>query len=220
MDAKQLGNFIQSIRKEKGLTQAQLGEQINVTDKAISRWERGIGFPDINLLEPLAQALDITVLELIQSQKLEKESISKNEAADMMTNALSLAQEQTRILCRARLLKFGLLPIVTVVELFLFVMVSFYVTKPFWLRILTLAVVACSGSFISWGIRYIADCGYLKAPKSPMYYLTLMLSFIGILMVGFGWLLNTGKPLLYVIVTTIGLALIPTNLIYQTMRES
>ena len=66
MDAKQLGNFIQSIRKEKGLTQAQLGERINVTDKAISRWERGIGFPDINLLEPLAQALDITVLELIQ----------------------------------------------------------------------------------------------------------------------------------------------------------
>lgn len=42
MDAKQLGSFIQSLRKEQNLTQAQLGQMLNVTDKAISRWERGV----------------------------------------------------------------------------------------------------------------------------------------------------------------------------------
>ena len=54
MDAKTFGAFLARIRKARGLTQAGLAEQLHVTDKAVSRWERGIGLPDINTLEPLA----------------------------------------------------------------------------------------------------------------------------------------------------------------------
>lgn len=54
MDNQKLGIFITELRKEKGLTQAQLAQKLNVTDKAVSKWERGVGFPDIKLLEPLA----------------------------------------------------------------------------------------------------------------------------------------------------------------------
>ena len=50
MEAKQFGQFIAGIRKEKKMTQAELAEKINVTDKAVSRWERGLGFPDIQTL--------------------------------------------------------------------------------------------------------------------------------------------------------------------------
>lgn len=57
MEAKKFGQFIAGIRKEKKMTQAELAGKIHVTDKAISRWERGLGFPDIQTLEPLAQAL-------------------------------------------------------------------------------------------------------------------------------------------------------------------
>ena len=57
MDAKVFGKFIMERRKQLGMTQAELAEKINVTDKAVSRWERGLGFPDINTLEPLADAL-------------------------------------------------------------------------------------------------------------------------------------------------------------------
>ena len=57
------------MRKEKKMTQAELAEKIHVTDKAISRWERGLGFPDIQTLEPLAQVLGISVLELMRSEK-------------------------------------------------------------------------------------------------------------------------------------------------------
>ena len=71
MEAKQFGQFIVGIRKEKKMTQAELAEKINVTDKAVSRWERGLGFPDIQTLEPLAQALGISVLELMRSKKKE-----------------------------------------------------------------------------------------------------------------------------------------------------
>ena len=73
MEAKQFGQFIAGIRKEKKMTQAELAQQIHVTDKAVSRWERGLGFPDIQTLEPLAQALGITVLELMRSEKKETE---------------------------------------------------------------------------------------------------------------------------------------------------
>lgn len=68
MDIQSLGAFIQSRRKDLEMTQSQLGAKLHVTDKAVSRWERGVGFPDIKLLEPLAEALQISVSELIHGQ--------------------------------------------------------------------------------------------------------------------------------------------------------
>ena len=73
LDVQRFGAFIQSRRKELGLTQGELGQKLNVTDKAISRWERCIGFPDINLLEPLADALQISIQELMQCERIKPE---------------------------------------------------------------------------------------------------------------------------------------------------
>ena len=50
MDNEKFGKFIQKLRKEKNMTQKQLGEKLNITDKAISKWERGLSFPDISML--------------------------------------------------------------------------------------------------------------------------------------------------------------------------
>lgn len=69
MEAKELGQFIAAIRKEKQITQAELAKRLNVTDKAVSRWERGLGFPDINTLEPLADALGVTLTELMTCKR-------------------------------------------------------------------------------------------------------------------------------------------------------
>ena len=73
MDNQKLGIFITELRKEKGLTQAQLAQKLNVTDKAVSKWERGVGFPDIKLLEPLADVLDISLFELMKSSVCQKQ---------------------------------------------------------------------------------------------------------------------------------------------------
>ena len=64
MDARTFGNYLSRMRKAQGMTQAELAEQLHVTDKAVSRWERGIGLPDINTLEPLADALGLTLADL------------------------------------------------------------------------------------------------------------------------------------------------------------
>ena len=69
MEAKELGKYIAKKRKEKQITQKELAKRLNVTDKAVSRWERGIGFPDINTLEPLADVFGITLTELMRCSK-------------------------------------------------------------------------------------------------------------------------------------------------------
>lgn len=105
MEAKQFGQFIAGIRKEKKMTQAELAQQIHVTDKAVSRWERGLGFPDIQTLEPLAQALGITVLELMRSEKKETEEqdqqpeerrYTQGEVAEILQNAGDISRQQKK----------------------------------------------------------------------------------------------------------------------------
>ena len=76
MEAKELGAFIAQIRKENQMTQAQLAACLKVTDKAVSRWERGMGFPDIQTLEPLAEALGVTLTELMKCQKMQQQEVS------------------------------------------------------------------------------------------------------------------------------------------------
>lgn len=100
MDSKVFGRFIAEIRKEKNMTQADLAGIIGVTDKAISRWERGIGFPDINTLEPLAKALDLSVVELMRSQKSDMENknqnLSESDVVELMDNAVKMTRENQR----------------------------------------------------------------------------------------------------------------------------
>lgn len=97
MDSKKFGEFIAATRKERGWTQAELAEKLGVTDKAVSRWERGLGFPDINTIKPLADALEISVLEIMQSEKEPREEISMNQAAKVLDNVISLVVYQREI---------------------------------------------------------------------------------------------------------------------------
>ena len=62
MDTKRIGKFISENRKRKGLTQEQLGELLGVTNKTISRWENGNYMPDLSLLVPLSETLDISLM--------------------------------------------------------------------------------------------------------------------------------------------------------------
>ena len=70
MDAAKTGQLIAALRKEMNLTQKDLAERLQVTDKAVSRWETGKGFPDTALLEPLAAVLGISVGELLAGERL------------------------------------------------------------------------------------------------------------------------------------------------------
>ena len=80
MTSKECGNFISELRKEKELTQKELAEKINVSDKAISRWETGKGYPDVTSLVSLSEYFDVSVNELLAGKRLTAEDIK--ETAD------------------------------------------------------------------------------------------------------------------------------------------
>lgn len=96
MDAHKFGAFVAKCRKEKNMTQAELASKIQVTDKAVSRWERGIGFPDINTIEPLADALGVSVLELMKSERMAAKQVTKEEATEVVTDTLNVAVIQRK----------------------------------------------------------------------------------------------------------------------------
>ena len=80
MTSKECGNFISELRKEKKLTQKELAEKIIVSDKAVSRWETGKGYPDVTSLVSLSEYFDVSVNELLAGKRLTVEDIK--ETAD------------------------------------------------------------------------------------------------------------------------------------------
>ena len=80
MTSKECGGFISELRKEKKLTQKELAEKINVSDKAVSRWETGKGYPDVTSLVSLSEYFDVSVNELLAGKRLTVEDIK--ETAD------------------------------------------------------------------------------------------------------------------------------------------
>ena len=97
MDAKKLGQFIAELRKEREMTQAELASKLHVTDKAVSKWERGLGLPDINSIEPLADALGISVAEVMQAKRIPDDHVTQDNASEMLTNAFDMVKQQRRM---------------------------------------------------------------------------------------------------------------------------
>ncbi len=77
MTSKDCGKFICELRKEVNLTQKELAEKLNVSDKAISRWETGKGFPDVNSLLALSEFFGISVNELLAGKQIEEEKLTE-----------------------------------------------------------------------------------------------------------------------------------------------
>ena len=88
MKKQTLCMMISSLRKEKGMTQLELAEKMGVTDKAVSKWERDLSFPDINSIPKLAEIFDVSVDDLMQVKTETKENMSKNKVDEIVDTAL------------------------------------------------------------------------------------------------------------------------------------
>lgn len=104
MDREMLGRFIAQRRKERNMTQRELAEKLHVTDKAVSKWERGAGCPDISLLEPLAEALELSVDQLLtyQTAPEEPEAAAEPVTSQAVQAVLDLTLEERRARRRRR----------------------------------------------------------------------------------------------------------------------
>lgn len=100
MNNEKTGKLIFEARSQKGLTQQQLADRLHVTNKAVSKWERGLCFPGVDLLQPLAEALGLSVTELLAGERLVPETACQTSDT---VSVNSLQREK-----RARLLAFVL----------------------------------------------------------------------------------------------------------------
>lgn len=94
MDQIKVGKFISECRKNKKITQAELAEKLNITDRAISRWETGKGLPDSSLMLALCNELDISVNELLSGEKIETKEYQSNAEKNLIE--LKKQIDQTR----------------------------------------------------------------------------------------------------------------------------
>lgn len=89
LDNKKTGDFILTLRKAKNMTQKELAEKLNITDKAVSKWERGIGYPDITIVSKLANILDVTVNELLNGER----TVEERTTCDIVESTLDYADK-------------------------------------------------------------------------------------------------------------------------------
>ncbi len=88
---KSIGETIATLRKEKGMTQSQLAEKMNVTDKAVSKWERDLSCPDINTISKLADVLGVSVEELLKAKKSEYTGSKIKDLFNLILKAVAVA---------------------------------------------------------------------------------------------------------------------------------
>jgi transcriptional regulator with XRE-family HTH domain/DNA-directed RNA polymerase subunit RPC12/RpoP len=84
MDQKITGNFIAELRRERSLTQRELADKLLISDKTVSKWEQGRGFPDVSLMLPLCEILGITVNELLSGKRLQRDEYQQNAEKNMV----------------------------------------------------------------------------------------------------------------------------------------
>ena len=134
MDQIKTGKFIADERKKKGYTQRQLAEQLGISDKTISKWERGNGFPEISLLLPLCNELDLSVNELLTGERI-SETEYREKAEENMVNLVKEAQESKKKIIMSAMV--SVLVIVAAVPLFV---VAGMFEMQIWTRVLLMGI--------------------------------------------------------------------------------
>ena len=95
MDKEKFGEFVATIRKERSMTQKDLADKLLISDKAVSKWERGLSYPDITLLEPLANILSLSITELIECREIDmSEKIEFKDAENLLKGTLELNEAE------------------------------------------------------------------------------------------------------------------------------
>ena len=97
IDKAKFGAFVAQLRKEKGMMQKELAEKLYVSDKAVSKWERGLSIPDVAILVPLAEILGVTVTELLECRRLPKdEPMDSQQTEELVKKVIGLSEEEQR----------------------------------------------------------------------------------------------------------------------------
>ncbi len=167
MEQVKIGRFIAECRKNKNMTQAQLAEKLNVTDRAISKWETGKGMPDSSIMLDLCNELDISVNELLSGEMIEMENY--NEKVEK--NLLDMVKQKE--LADKRLLTMEIvIGALSSIILFVVIFVASFVEMADWTRILLIMVGIVPFIIgILYAIKIEQVAGYYECQKCHYKYI-------------------------------------------------
>ena len=166
MDQIKIGKFIAECRKKQGLTQMQLAEKLNITDRAVSKWENGRSMPDSSIMLDLCEILKITVNDLLCGEVVLMENYNKK----LEQNMLEMVKQKEE--ADKKLLGLGILiGILSMIILLGFTFVASFVEMQAWLRISLIAVgfIVCLIG-IGFAIRIEQTAGYYECKKCHHKY--------------------------------------------------
>jgi len=217
MDPKEFGAFIQSRRKELGMNQNQLAEKLHVTAKAISRWERGVGFPDIRLLEPLANALKLTLTELMKMQITEGNAADTEEVAHILDAQRKLSWQRKLVLVGGHAAIF-------LGALFMLWVIRRVPWGPAWVAGIALVIVTASSIALSRMLQYIVRQMYKREKPWGIWNCVHTWVVFGLAAGGIGiltnaWRLHRGDPTWYILAMILGVGLLLAALLYYARHE-
>lgn len=172
MDQIRTGKFIASLRKEKELTQMMLADRLGISDKTVSKWERGAGLPDVSLMLPLCEALEISVNELLAGERMTDADYKKKAEVTIM----NLVQENREN--RKRLFQSVVCGVITIIAVCALIIIASYIEMPTAIRIVLIVIavitaVAGIGTAatldVNAGYFKCPDCGHLFVPEMKDY---------------------------------------------------
>ena len=172
MDQQKTGQFIAQMRKEQGLTQRELAEKLMISDKTVSKWECGNGLPEVSLMLPLCEILEINVNELLSGKRLQSSEYQRN-AEDNLMKLINEKEHAKRSLW---------LGIIALVPAFLagitLIMISGYFDLEVWQRVvlIVIAVLTIAAGLtvavileVHSGAFECAKCGKRFMPTTAAY---------------------------------------------------
>lgn len=170
IDKERFGEFVAQLRKEKGFTQQELADRLFVSNKAVSKWERGQSLPDIGLLEPLADILGVTVTELLRGERLGEKSLDSREVEELVTAAARLSAQEEKGQRRGRSFwrqAWGVCALLAVLETAALSVLGFT------LSVLLDGILMVEGLMLGFGFYFC----FLAKEKLPAFYDENKLSF-------------------------------------------
>lgn len=162
MDQQKIGRFIAQTRKEKSLTQRGLADTLCISDKTVSKWENGKGMPEVSLMMPLCEALDITANELLSGERLSQDDYIRKAEENIMALVKEREESKKKIILSA------IVAVITIIGGTALVTVSGVFEMELWARILLIGlglVVIFGGLFVAAALEMEAgtfECKHCK----------------------------------------------------------
>ena len=169
MDQIKIGKFIQEKRKEKGITQSELAEKLNITERAISKWENGICMPDVGTIPELCEILNITINDLFSGEVVNMKNNEKRLEENLMEMARQKEEADKRLLNLE-----WIIGILACTVLFGGLLVASYVEMETYLRVIIIVgsvIILLIAMFYALKIEQVAgyyecmNCGHKYVPE-------------------------------------------------------